>query len=303
MDSLFILLSCLLIGVFLRRSERLPATAAITLNQFVLFIPLPALAFYYIPEIAIGRELLFPIGVAWISFAASWLVFGGLGKWLGWSHKLTGCLVLTSGLGNTSFVGFPVIEALYGKGGLATALIVDQPGSFLVLSTVGIVVATFYAGEGINGRTMLKKIALFPPFIGFSIAVIMNLMGLHFPEFIRSGLYRIGGTITPVALVAVGLQLNIDPRSKHLGFLVAGLGFKLFAVPALMYLLYVVLLKGSGAVVQIALMEAAMAPMITSVVLASTHGLKPKLANMMVGVGIPLSMITLMGWYYLFRTV
>jgi predicted permease len=40
---------------------------------------------------------------------------------------LIGCLILTAGLGNTSF-GFPIIEALYGEEGLKTAILVDQPG-------------------------------------------------------------------------------------------------------------------------------------------------------------------------------
>jgi len=42
-----------------------------------------------------------------------------------------------------------------------------------------------------------------------------------------------------------------------------------------------------------------MAPMITSSILASSHGLRPKLSGMMVGVGVPLSAITLFFWYYL----
>jgi hypothetical protein len=58
-------------------------------------------------------ELLYPIGVAWIGFSVVF-VFSVLGKRLGWSKKLIGCLILTAGLGNTSF-GFPIIEALYMK--------------------------------------------------------------------------------------------------------------------------------------------------------------------------------------------
>lgn len=303
MESLVLLVVCLLAGVLLQRSRSFPPNAAVTLNQFVLYVPLPALALYYIPEIQLGPELLFPVGVAWIAFGLSWLVFGSLGSWLGWPKKLIGCLVLTAGLGNTSFVGFPIIEALYGKEGLATALLVDQPGSFVVLSTVGIVVATLYAGETISTASMARKILLFPPFIGFAIAVAMNLLELRFPEVVRGGLLRLGGTVTPVALVAVGLQLRFDPRSKHLGFLGLGLFFKLALIPAFLYLLYVVVLGGGGTTVRISLMEAAMAPMITAAILASSHGLKPRLANMMIGVGIPLSLLTLAVWHYLLRGV
>jgi predicted permease len=45
-----------------------------------------------------------------------------------------------------------------------------------------------------------------------------------------------------------------------------------------------------------------MAPMITGAILASSYGLKPKLSSMMVGVGIPLSFLTLLFWYFILNT-
>jgi hypothetical protein len=303
MDSLVLLVCCLIAGVLLQRSRNFPPNAAHTLNQYVLYAPLPALALYHIPEIRMGIEVLFPVGVAWICFGVAWLFFGSLRRMFGWSHKLTGCLILTAGLGNTSFVGFPVIEAAYGKDALATALLVDQPGSFVVLSTVGIIVATLYSRHAMDAVAMARKILLFPPFIGFGIAVAMNLLDLHFPDSVRGGLLRIGNSVTPVALLAVGLQLRFEKRSKHLGFLALGLTYKLMLFPALLFLLYVVLLGGSGQVIRVSILEAAMAPMITASILATSHGLKPRLANMMVGVGIPLSLLTLALWYWVLELV
>ncbi|MCB0764000.1 MAG: AEC family transporter [Flavobacteriales bacterium] len=303
MESLTLLLICLVAGVLLQRSRSFPPTAPTTLNQFVLYVPLPALALYHIPEIEVGYELLFPVGVAWISFGLAWAVFATLGKALGWSNKLVGCLILTAGLGNTSFVGFPVVEALFGKQGLSTALLVDQPGSFVVLSTLGIVVANVYAGERPSAGSMARKILLFPPFIAFILAVLLNAFDMHLHKVVRGALLRLGSTVTPIALIAVGLQLRFDRRSKHLGFLGLGLFFKLMVVPAVLYLLYIHVLNGSGPVVRISLIEAAMAPMITGAVLASSYGLKPRLANMMVGVGVPLSLLTLLLWNYVLQGV
>lgn len=297
MDSLYLLVFCLLAGVLLQRVPAFPANAAHTLNQYVLYAPLPALALYHIPEISGGPELLYPIAVAWICFLVSWLFFGSLRRIFGWSHKLTGCLVLCAGLGNTSFIGFPVIEAAYGKEALGTALLVDQPGSFVVLSTLGLVVATIYSRQRADAITMARKILLFPPFIGFMVAVLMNVFDLHFGDGVRGGLLRIGNSVTPVALLAVGLQLRFKKRSKHWGFLGLGLVFKLLLAPALIFLLYVVILGGSGTAVRVSVMESAMAPMITAAILATSHGLKPRLANMMVGVGIPVSLLTMVLWY------
>lgn len=50
--------------------------------------------------------------------------------------------------------------------------------------------------------------------------------------------------------------------------------------------------------IDVSIMEAAMAPMITGTILATTYGLKPKLSSMMVGIGIPVSFLTLAFWYW-----
>jgi predicted permease len=52
---------------------------------------------------------------------------------------------------------------------------------------------------------------------------------------------------------------------------------------ALIYLLYVVILKQNSEMIEVAIMESAMAPMITASILATTHGLKPRLSSMMIG--------------------
>lgn len=302
MDSIILIFICLLAGVALQRVKAFPANAYVALNQFVIHISLPALALYYIPKIEAGINLLYPLGVAWLGFGLSLVFFITLGKIFKWSRKLTGCLILTAGLGNTSFVGFPVIEALYGKAGLETAIIVDQPGSFVVMATLGIIVAAAYS-RGVTGTAaMAKKILFFPPFIAFFAGVCMNSLNFDFITDVQSVLLRLGSTVTPVALVAVGMQLKIDRHSKHWGFLSLGLFFKLFIMPAFFFLLYKVFLGGKGMAIDVSVLESAMAPMITATILASAHGLKPRLAGMMIGVGIPLSFLTLAFWYWLLIT-
>jgi predicted permease len=78
-----------------------------------------------------------------LDWVCSSLLLFLLGKKYGWSKKI-GCLILTAGLGNTSFLGFPIIEALYGQEGMKTAILVDQPGTFVVLSTLELS-ATMYS--------------------------------------------------------------------------------------------------------------------------------------------------------------
>jgi hypothetical protein len=291
----------MLAGVGLQRVKAFPKNAYAALNQFVIYISLPALALYYIPKIAVSFKLLYPLGVAWIGFLLAFLFFYTLGRAMGWSKKLTGCLILTAGLGNTSFVGFPVIEALYGKEGLQTAIIVDQPGTFIVMATLGIVVAAAYSRGAVGATAIFRKIVLFPPFIAFFTAIFMNMAGYDFTDDVQSVFRRLGSTVTPVALVAVGMQLKIERKSRHWGFLGLGLFFKLMVMPAFFYLLYRLIIGADGLAVDVSVMEAAMAPMITASILATSHGLKPKLSGMMIGIGIPLSFITLAFWYWVLQ--
>ena len=299
MDSIILLFLCMAIGVGLQYVKAFPSNSHATLNQFVIYISIPALALFYIPKIKISTDLLFPLGIAWIGFGLSFLFFAGFGKIFGWSKKLVGCLILTGGLGNTAFVGFPIIEALYGKEGLKTAIIVDQPGTFMVMATFGIIVAAIYSRGKTSPKSIVTKIIFFPPFIAFFIAVMMNLFKFDFVPDLQSVFQKLGTTVTPIAMVAVGLQLKFDRRSRHFNFLALGLFFKLMITPAFFYLFYIVIFNQSGLAIDVSVMESAMAPMITASVIATSNGLKPKLSSMMIGIGIPLSFVTLAFWYWI----
>lgn len=298
MNNIILIFVCLFLGIGLQSVKQLPANTYKFLNKIVIYLCLPALALYYIPKIHWNNQLLYPIGVAWIGFLFSYLFFSFLGNKFGWSRKLTGCLIITAGFGNTSFLGFPIIQALYGEEGLKTAILVDQPGTFVVLSTFGVLVATLYSSGSPSGFYIAKKILFFPPFIAFLLACLMNVLGFDFHQYIQFLFQKTGSVMTPLAMLSVGLQLSFDRRSRHLKFLRLGLFYKLVLTPALLYLLYVVVLKQNSKMIHVALMEAAMAPMITASILASTHGLKPRLCSMMIGFGIPISFITLAFWYF-----
>lgn len=293
----------LLLGIVLQNVKQFPKNTYKILNRVVIYICLPALALYYIPKIKWSNDLLFPISVAWIGFIVSYLLFSFLGKKFGWSKKLIGCLIITAGLGNTSFLGFPIIQALYGEEGMKTAILVDQPGSFVVLSTLGILVATLFSSGSPNGFHIAKKILFFPPFITFLLACVMNILGFDFHQYVEFVLQKIGSTMTPMAMLSVGLQLRFDRKSQHWRFLGLGLLYKLVITPAMFYLLYVVLLQQHTKSIQVAIMESAMAPMITACILASSHGLKPRLSSMMIGFGIPISFITLSFWYFIVQFI
>ncbi|WLD22543.1 AEC family transporter [Flavobacterium dauae] len=303
MSSILLLFLCLFIGIGLQRVRNFPKNTAIVLNQYILYVALPAMALYYLPKIKLSWDLLLPASVAWIAFGLSFLLFSYLGKINNWSKKLTGCLIITSGLGNTSFVGIPVVQALYGDDGLNTLIIIDLPGTFVALSTVGVLVATMYSNQKGTDESILKKMMSFPPLIAFFIGMILVVFQIDFPQALSDTFKQLSATVSPIALISVGYQLKFKTYGKHFKFLFLGLSYQLIVLPFIILGLFYFVLGKTDLATKVCIIEAAMAPMITGSILASTYGLKPELSNMMVGYGIPVSFITLAGWYFLIEYV
>jgi predicted permease len=154
MNNFILLVACFLIGMLLRRSGRLPANAHAALNGFVIHISLPALTLLYVHTLRVDAKLLLPIAMAWVMFGVGFLVFRGLGRVLTLPRDTVGALILTGSLANTSFIGLPMIETYYGAQGLGLGILIDQMGTYLVLSTLGLLVAALYGhGAGITARS------------------------------------------------------------------------------------------------------------------------------------------------------
>ncbi len=291
MANIILLAICLAAGIGLRKTGRFPAATPAALNGFIIHISLPALAILHIHNLKIDPSLALTAAMAWLLFGCAWTLFAIAGKVLNMDRRRIGALVLVAGLGNTSFVGLPMIEAYYGKEYLGIGIIADQLGSFMVLSTLGILVATLYSSGSTSPRQMARKILMFPPFQALILAFFLR--PLPFPAWSVVILEKLGSTLTPLALVSVGFQLQFGGLREVLRPLSAGLAYKLLLGPALIYLLYVTLLGATGTVTQVTIFEAAMAPMITAGIIAVDHDLEPPLVAMLVGIGIPLSFVTL----------
>lgn len=297
MNNFILIFFFLTLGLLLQRVKAFPTNIYKVLNKIVVYFCLPAITLYHIPKIKWSNELLFPIASGWICFILAFIFFHFLGRRFGWSNKLIGCLILTAGLSNSSFLGYPIIEALFGKKGLETAVLVDQPGTFVVVSTLGVFVAAFYSKGSPNAISIIKKVLFFPPFLTFVVACLMNVSDYQFDVTIQSVLLKTGSLVTPLALFSVGLQLQFDRRSQHWKFLRLGLFFKLILSPLIIFVLYVFIFNQHSEAIKVTLIEVAMAPMITGAILASTYGLKPRLSSMMIGFGIPISFLTIAIWY------
>ena len=285
-----LLIASLVLGALARRSGRFPEETARVLNAYVINVALPALVLRAVHRLTLVPELFVAAATPWLVFAGAWALFRGLGPRLGLAPGTAAALVLTGGLSNTSFVGLPLIEGLRGAEGVRVAVVVDQLGSFPALATVATLFAARAAAQDTRPGALLRKVLGFPPLLALVAALLSQAWA--WPAWVDAVLGRLGDTLTPLALFSVGFQLRLSGLRGRWRPLALGLGYKLALAP----LGIALVLKGvsgmSPLTFEVSVLQAAMAPMITAAILAADHGLDPELSALMVGLGIPLSFLT-----------
>ena len=174
--------------------------------------------------------------VPWVLLGASAVLVWLAARIAGWSRDTTGALMLTVPLGNTAFLGIPMVRAFFGVEALPSAVMYDQLGTFLGLATYGTVVLAVYGkSEPPTPRRVLRSIATFPPFVCLIVALLSR--GLPSPPPLYAVLNVLSQSLVPVVLVAIGLQLSLRLDPPRAGAPGLGLGVKLLIAPALALLI------------------------------------------------------------------
>jgi predicted permease len=195
-------------------------------------------------------------------------------------------------LGNTSFLGIPMVSAFFGQKAVPYAVLYDQLGSFLALATYGSLVIAFY-GSGPARPTpagVARKILLFPPFLALLAALFFSR--LAWPALLTALLKALAATLVPVVMIAVGFQFTLKLERETLAPLGLGLAIKLVAAP-LLALALCRLFAFNGEPARVAIFEAGMPPMVSAGALAILAELSPPLTAALVGLGLVASFLTL----------
>lgn len=299
MSNFALIVVCLVLGIALRASGRLAEGAHQTLNAIIVNVALPALTLTSVRRLSYDTSLLYAVAMPWVVFIAGAAFFLGIGRLLRHDRATIGGLVLTGALGNTSFVGLPLIETFFGRESMHVGLLIDQLGSYLVLSTLGLIVAAMCSGARASARDVVRRLVGFPPLLALVAALLLAPLSL--PAWIDPMLARLGDTIAPLALISVGCQLRISSLARHRTALSVGLAFKLVLAPLLLAPFYLSLPDALRETAHVTLFEAAMAPMIGGGIVAMQHNLNPQLVSLMIGIGIPVSLVTVPAWWWLMQ--
>ncbi len=299
MTNVVLLIGCFFLGVVARRFSGLPAESHRVINAWVLWVSMPALVIRLIHAVPLRAELVAAViavwGVFWVPAAvALWWVKGAPQD----RRPVAGALALCAGLGNTAFVGLPLVSTLGGPPALALAAVVDQLGTFVTLSLGAIPLATHLGGQHVSPSALVRRLLTFPPVVALVVALATR--SLEFPDAVDGVLERLAAMLTPLALASVGWQFDPSALTGNGPRVALGLGWKLLFAPACVLAFLKLVHSGPVSEVErVAVAQAAMAPMVTAGVIATEFKLDARLAAALIAVGTPLSLVTVPAWWWL----
>jgi predicted permease len=219
-----------------------------------------------------------------------------LGKFLKLEKKLFATFIIVATFGNTSFIGFSYIDAFYGQDYVVYALIYDLFGSFLILVSLGMIIINWGSGQQVNFRAILKSVLYFPPIIMFFITIFTKLFEV--PIFIINTTETLGATLVPLAMIAIGMKLQIKNIFYKFKVVFTAMLLKMILVPLIVYLAFLIFYNINDTWSKVTIVEASMPPMTMAVVLAIKGGLDETFAINALVLGVLGSLLTVTGFYY-----
>src|SRR5688572_13731156 len=108
-DAFALILAMLALGLGFQHLRLFPESASEVLNKVVLYVCLPASVLIYAPRLEIGTHVAAVAVVPWLLLGATVLLVGGVTRVLKLRPDEHAVLLLTVALGNTSFLGYPLV--------------------------------------------------------------------------------------------------------------------------------------------------------------------------------------------------
>jgi len=294
------LISLTLVGWGLGRT--LPSVVPVVLGKFLFWVGIPIGIFAFLRQATLSFSL-------WLApvVACTSIVLGGSLGWfyLRWRSQQGGdrCLSVTKGsfllssmVGNTGYIGYPVSLALFGQDYFSWAMFFDL-GSTVGAYGLGAAMASRFGIERENQPSIAREMLLNPALWGMAAGLVMR--PVSFPAPLEKGLVGIGWFTISLALVLIGMRLSQISSIKGIRLAIASIGIKMLVVPLLVGLL--LLACGvSGLVHRVLLLQMAMPPAFATLILAEAYELDKTLTVTSLTIGSLGLLFTLPIWLWLF---
>lgn len=203
----------IVIGALLRRVEILRQEHAALLNSLVMNLTLPATVFLAVLSLGdISRnlwpELLKVPLIAYLVIGVCGLVAYLVTRWFGMDRRKAGAFIITAMLGTTAFLGYPLVQGLFGDKSVefAAAIFYSELGTLIPILTVAVVIASHYGeGERFSWRNLLAVLR-FGPFVAFLIGLLF--FNENIPDILLDMLALLRGATVPLIMLSLGITIR-----------------------------------------------------------------------------------------------
>lgn len=217
-------------------------------------------------------------------------------------RPVTGAVVLAASFPNATYLGLPVLVAVFGEWAAGVAIQYDLFASTPLLFTLGILLAQQF-GEGSKGESIGYRLMRIPPLWAALIAVILNLGGVPLPSLLQETLSLLGKSVIPLMLLVLGMSLRWEVlHIRRLPSVAVVVIVQLLLMPLIVWGAAEVLALESRLLAPV-VMEAAMPSMVIGVVICDRYGLDTAIYAAAVTVSTLLSLMTLPFWFGLLPTI
>ncbi len=282
MDIMIIIILLILTGYLSKYFNILKESDRTVLNNIVVYIAMPSTIFLTIMKnvspIDLPQFLKLPI-LIFLTFVLCGMIGYIIGKFLKLNKKSLGGLVLVCALGNTGFLGYPIIYGFYGPDGLTRAIFCDM-GSVFASLLFGTYIGIKF-GENHNDKSVIRELLKFPPLMTGVFSTILVFFGYNicnFPDFFIKTLNYLSNATIPLIMLSLGLSLS--PSSAKFGTMYGIIAsfVRLGIAPLIVFILSYALLI-TGLEKNVLILESAMPSAMMSLVFAVLYELDIKLVS------------------------
>lgn len=284
--SLFTLFVLLGGGYFAKRIGILKQRQSRTFLDFAIIFALPCLIFdrMYHLELDFSLIVLIFMGLASCLISALLVLFTAyLCKF---SKATLVSIFLLSSLGNTLFVGIPVVSGLYANEErfISEIILYDAIATALPASLFAPFIVSLASDIKPSLAQNFKKLISFPPFIALVGGFVCKLIVL--PEFLFAPIRAFGSAATTIALFAIGVGLSFSAIKSAYKSTALVIFAKMILAPLIfIFLLWLFKFEFSKSVV-VAIVESATPTMTLAAALIMKAKLDSNLAVSSVAFGI-----------------
>jgi hypothetical protein len=202
---------------------------------------------------------------------------------------------------NTVLLGLPIVQRAWGGEALPVmySIIGFHSPILMTLSLIAMEISRRDgASAGKVARTALKRIASNPLLIGIVLGLLGNFAGLTLIEPVDAFTRMMAQAVLPAALFGLGGALN-EYRIRENWMLSATMsGIKLLVLPAIVFVLVIVVFRVDPAIGKIAVITSAMPSGINAYVFATSYNRSVDVAANSILMTTAASVLTISLWLY-----